>query len=106
MAALSKDRRGHGHAEGGHHVTERAAMVATENDHQLGIESMHTLGRRHQRRTEPLPERVLDIALLTGAVAGADHQSFRRHAGRTARTESVVNGILVSGYMHCCMMCG
>src|ERR1700682_265425 len=90
MAALGKDRRGHGHPEGGHYVAERATMVATEHDHQLGIEPLHALGGRRQRRAESAPERVLDIALLTRAVAGADHQSLRRHVLTAPQSATVI----------------
>jgi hypothetical protein len=49
-------------------------MISAEHDHNVGIELPHPLGRSRQRRAEPVPERMLDIAFLAGAVACADNQ--------------------------------
>ena len=74
MAALGQNRRGQRNPEGGHHVAKRAAVVAAEHDHHVGIELLRALGRRRQSRAEPATEGVFDVAFLARAVARADNQ--------------------------------
>jgi hypothetical protein len=72
MAALRQDGCRQRDPEGRHDVAERPTVIAAEDEDDVGVEALCPIGRLRQRRPEPPAEGVLDVALLTGAMACAD----------------------------------